>query len=454
MLTPRRLLAFLAVFLAVAAVYFLLDWREQRQEQAELAAKRLFQVKEAEIATVTLKKKDASIQLEKKGDAWQITRPISAPADKDAVPSLVAALAALNKDRDLGEEKDLQPYGLDRPGLVVEFTAGGEAHHLAVGHATPGQQGYYALADSKGRFLVIRSADKEALDRPLTALRDKTLFASAAAAKVTAVKIRLGVRQVDLAKDAPTTWKWLGREGIKVRADRVESLLRRLDLARIKDFVAESPGPKELAAFGLAKPLASVTIETEKGAETLLLGNPQQQNLYARKGTTGPVFLVEERFKHSLEQTLATLEDRRLWSGDLAQISKVTWGPPDGTWTAVKGEKTWKLTGPGQGGLNQPSWRLEMSLQRFQELEFSRLAPGTKPSQAKAYRLELWEATGQLLMRLMETGKREKDQMEVNLERQGKFELALVPIKAYQDLQADLARLTQEPEKTKEEKGL
>jgi hypothetical protein len=283
----------------------------------------------------------------------------------------------------------------------------------------------------------------------LTALRDKTLLAFSPG-KVKAVKIRLDNRQVELEKTASAAWRWPGRETFKVRADRVDSLLRRLDMARIKDFVTEAPSAKELAAYGLAKPLSVVTLEEDKRTETLFLGAPQKHDLYARKGSGGPVFLVEERVKQAIEQTLATLEDRRLWSGDLASVHKVAWGPPDKAWAAVKEEKAWKLTGPGQESLTQPRLLLEMTLQKFQNLEYSRLTPGSKPPDQKTYSLELWEPSGHLLVRMTETGRQEQDQTELNLERQGKFELALVPLKAYQELQADLARLTQELGKAKE----
>lgn len=449
MITPRRLLLFLAVFLAVAAAYFLLTWREQRQEQAKQAAQRLYQVKDADITTLTLKRPSEAIHLEKKDDAWQIIRPVQAKADKGAVSSLLATLTSLNRDRDLGEEKNLAPFGLDSPGFIVEFTAGGKVHQLSVGHATPGKQGYYGLTEQAKDLLVIRSADKEALDRPLTALRDKTLVAFSSG-KVKAVKIRLDSRLVELEKTAPDTWKWLAREGFKVRSDRVESLLRRLDMARIQDFVAESPHAKELAAYGLVKPWGVVTIEEDKRTETLFLGAPQKQGLYARKGAAGPVFLVEERLKQSLEQTLASLEDRRLWSGELARVQKVTWGLPDKTWTAVKEDKAWKLTGPGQESLSLPGFRLEMALQKFQDLEYARLTPAAKAPEPKTYLFELRDAEGQVLLRLIEMDKPNNEQSAVNLERQGKFEQALVSLKAYQDWQADLARLTQAPDKTKE----
>jgi hypothetical protein len=445
-MNPRRLLVFLGVFLVVAASYFLLTWREKQKEAAEQAAKRLYQVKEADITALTLKKRGEAIHLEKKGESWQITRPINAKADKDIVQPLLATLAFLHKDRDLGQEQDLKPFGLDNPGFIVEFTANGKAHQLLVGNPTPGKQGYYVLRDQNKDLMVIRAADKESLDRPLTALRDKTLFAFSLV-EVKALRIRLASLQVDLEKAAPDTWKWQGKEQFKVRADRVESLLRRLDLARIKDFVAEAPGAKDLAAYGLApRSKGAVTVEEKKSQETILLGDKHQEGIYARKGSIGPVFLVEERLKNNIEQTIAALEDRRLWSGPVADVQKVTWGPPDKLWTAVKEEKSWQLTGPAKESLTQSSVRLEIALLKFQDLEYARLVPATKPLAQKKHLFELRDAAGQLLFRLAEIGTPEKDGVEVSLEEgQGKIEHALVPLKPYQEWREDMDKLTKKP---------
>ncbi len=446
-MNPRRLFAFLAVFLVVAASYFLLTWREKQKEEAEQAAKRLYQIKEPDITALTLKKGADAIQLEKKNQTWHITRPINAKADTDIVQSLLSTLAYLSKDRDLGKEQDLKPFGLDKPGLVVEFTANGKAHQLVVGSPTPGKQGYYVLKDQDKDLLVIRAGDKESLDRPLTVLRDKTLL-DFSLDKVKALKILFDSRQVDLEKVAPDMWKWQGREQFKVRTDRVESLLRRLDLARIKDFVAESPGDKDLAAFGLApRPKGAVTVEEEKRKVTIVLGDKHKEGIYARKGSSGPLFLVEERLKKDIEQTIAGLEDRRLWSGQIADVQKVTWGPPDKGWTAVKKEKSWQLTGPAKESLTQSSVRLEMALLKFQDLEYTRLVSATKPSAPKKYLFELRDAAGNLLVRLAEIGTPEKDRVEVSLERAGKIEHALVSGKAYREWQEDMIRLTKKAKK-------
>jgi hypothetical protein len=445
MMTPKRLLAFLTVFLVVAAAYFLLDWRDRQKEQAEQAAKRLYQVKETEISSLTLKKGPQVIRLEKKDGTWRLTEPVHDTADKEVVQSVLTTLAYLTRNRELGEEKDFQPFGLDNPGLIVRFTVPGHEHQVLVGAPTPGRQGYYVLKDQNKNVMIISAADKESLDRPLTAWRDKTLLAFTPD-KVKALKIRVDAHHVDLQKTSPDAWTWLGKEQIRVRADRVDSLLRRLDLARIKDFIIEFPGAKDLASCGLApRPKGEIILEEGEHKAALLLGDTQKDAIYARRGSGGPIFLVEERLKKDIGQALSGLEDRRLWTGALSEVHKLSWGTPAKTWTAIKEEKSWRLTGPTNETLSQTPLRVEMALQRFQDLEDLRRWPEAKPAEPQGFVFELQNAADQLLVRLVETAGPDADKVEVSLEQPGKMERALISRKTYQGFKEDLDRLTQKP---------
>ncbi len=443
---PRRLLAFLAVFVVLAGAYFLLSWQESRKEAAEQAAKRLFRVKDAHISALTLKKGKEVIRLEKQEKVWQITRPVQAKADQDVVRSLVSSLAYLSRERTLGEEKDLKPFGLDQPTFILEFSAQGKAHRLVIGSATPGKHGYYAQRDQSPEVLVISAADKYTLDRPLTALRDKRLV-EISVAKVKRLKIRLDSLQADLRQVSPAVWKWSGREKFKVRPDRVECLLRRLDMARIKEFVSEKPRARELAAFGLApQPQGEVIItQGKEETATLFLGRSRKQDIYARKGRTGPVFLVDQRLLKDLQDGIARLEDRRLWTGQVAEVHQVVWGPPGQTWTAVKEAKSWKLTGPDRQSLSQSALRLEAGLVKFQDLEYTELLPAVATPQPGTYLLELKDSAGKPLLALAELAKPDKDKVEVSLKRGEKVERALVPLKPYQEWQEYMQKLTEKP---------
>ena len=340
-MTLKRLLPYAVIFLILAATYGGLRWGQERQEARDAQAKKVFQLQETDISDLSLIRGRSEVSLTQKDKIWYLTAPLYTKADQTIVGNMVATLTRLQKDRDLGEEKDLKPFGLDKPELVVKFTAQGQPRQLTVGTKVPGNQGYYALKDQDPHLLMISTGSKDSLDRQLLALRDKTLL-SFITAEVKGLRLKSGMTTVSLEKADPQTWRWVERPDFPVRGDRVERLLRELHLARIKDFL-EAP-PKNLRAVGLAsRGQTEVTVVTPAGDQTLVLGVKTGEAVYARKGADGPVVLTEAALPDTIAKTLASLEDRRLWSGALMEVHRVTWGPPGKTWTARKDQEGWKL---------------------------------------------------------------------------------------------------------------
>ena len=210
------------------------------------------------------------MRLVKKDQDWHLTAPVNTKADQTIVDSMLTTLARLQKERDLGEEKDLKPFGLDKPGLVVKFTAQGQPHQLAVGAKVPGDQNYYALRDQDPHLLTISMGNKDSLDRQLLALRDKTLLAFIIG-EVKGLKVKGPKTAVALEKTGPQTWRWVGRPDFRVRGDRVEKLLRDIHIARARNFM--EPPPKKLADLGLAPDRQiEITVVTPAGDQVLWLG--------------------------------------------------------------------------------------------------------------------------------------------------------------------------------------
>ena len=102
------------------------------------------------------------IVLEKKDDAWKITKPKATEADQDAVKRVLDALHDLNARRCLDyDAKDLKPYGLDPAEVVVTVKLKDKADFvLNIGKPVPGETedpGSYARkGDAKQVFLVAK----------------------------------------------------------------------------------------------------------------------------------------------------------------------------------------------------------------------------------------------------------------------------------------------------------
>jgi hypothetical protein len=330
---------------------------------------------------------------------------------------------------------------------VVEFTAQGQSRRLAVGAKTPGDQAYYVQADRNPQIATISSADKETLDRNLAALRDKNVF-DFTPEMVQGLHLGLGAQKTELVKTGPGAWRWPGREQVKLRGDRLEALVRQLTLARFTEIVQDNP--KNVKPYGLApKPEAVITVLLDKGTQNLTLGALKgQKELYARRDA-GPVALLDQGVLKQVKQTLAGLEDRRLWAGDLLEVSRVAWGKPTEKWTAVKEKNTWKVNGPEKREFSWPASRLEMVLWQLKELEYERLLSNPPPPPQDAFAMELQDGAGRVLARLEEAGPQEKGRVAVRITSGDKSDTALLSYKVFRQWQEDLARFTKPPVETK-----
>ena len=463
-MTPRRLLPFLVVFLVLAATYFALEWHRGKVAREEEEAKRIFAVKEPDITAITLKRPAAEeIHLVKDGKIWRLDAPIKEQADNITMNSLLAGLSQLRFTRDLGAEKNLKPFGLDQPSLVVSFTAGKKSYTLDVGKKSPGDQGYYARRDQNPRVLIIKNADKESLDRSLKDLRNRALF-NFAADRVKSLKVKTGSTQVVLEQQ-DHSWTWVGQKNIKIDKDRLERLLRYLSMTRVKEFV---PGPikeKDLKTYGLAPPAVEITVATDKGEQSLFLGARKKDECYARQGDQAPVVLTEnlllDFFTIPLEKVAGLknnplwehargvfpiyLENRRLWTGEVKDVVSLSWGLPEKTWTATKSGEFYKLIGPDKKEVRQPAVRMELVLLKLRDLEAERQLTSVNPQEKAKRFVELQGADGKALFRLEELGVA-NDQIKVRYVRGAESPReALVAKAAYEQWQKDLEQLTVPP---------
>ena len=440
-MTLRRLIPYVVVFLILSVAYGGLRWGKERQVARDEEAKKVFHLQETDLSDLSLVRGKDEVRLVKKDQVWLLTAPLNTKADQTVVDSMLTTLARLRKERDLGAEKDLKPFGLDKPGLVVKFTAQGQLHQLAIGAKVPGDQNYYVLRDQDPLLLTISSGSKDSLDRQLLALRDKTLLAFTIG-EVKGLRVKNPKIAVALEKTGPQTWRWVGRPDFQVRGDRVEKLLRDLHIARVKNFL--EPLPKNLAPLGLVPDRQTeITVATPAGDQTLWLGAKKDDAVYARLGAGGPVVLADAALAGEVDKTLASLEDRRLWSGAIPAVHQVVWGPSGKTWTARKDQDAWKITGPDQAATQQPAVRLEMALWNFQKLEGEKtLPPGGAPTGPPAFVLELLDQAGKPLLILSEVGTLGKGALKVLSRAGDKTVLALIPRAPFRQWQEEMHRLT------------
>jgi uncharacterized protein DUF4340 len=442
-MNPRRLIPYAVVFLVLVAAYVSLKWQQVQREVQENRAKEVFSFQTGAISAITLKRPGGEIQLARRGKGWEITRPLQAKADAATVEEILGQLANLKMVRNLGPG-DLKVFGLAQPALEVSFIAKGETHRLALGEAVPADQGYYARKDDAPGVFIIATGARDCLNQQLFALRDKTLWAFKAD-QVKSLKISNDQNQVDLEKGNGNTWQWVGRPGTPLSTLRLERLLDELSGVQVTEFPAAPP--PDLQAAGLAPQAGmEVSIGGPPGVEALYLGAQTPKGVYARLGAQGPVVMVARDLPEKIQREVANLEDRRLWTGLIPEVGRVDWGPPGQTWSARREGEVWKITGPNRAELQQPAYRMAMTLMALQRLESSRLVslPQAGAPAAPVFVVELFDQTGKPLFRMEQLGNLAKGQAETEVRAisGGNTVTAVVPQEDLSRWQEEMTRLT------------
>jgi hypothetical protein len=458
----EKVLLYLAVLLLVAGGYFFSEFRHSQKLAAEKAANQVFRVKAGDITALTLKSDKGEIQLQRvltekppapeppassgpasQAGAWELTKPIAGKVDELTINSLISALADLKIQRHLDNvpEDTLKNYGLDKPAFTVEFQVAGQTHQLRFGHKVPGDQNIYAQKDTEPGVLVIRNTDKETLDRGLTALRTKNIF-TLPLQQITEMRIIRPQDRLVLQKTASS--EWLPGENLKtkLRADRINALLGKITGAKALEFVAEKAD--DLKKYGLApSPTLRLTLLADKQEETLLLGSQHGERYYAQVSGTDPVILVDKALLETIPASYDTLEDRRLWAGQDADVHKVVWGAPDKQISAVRDKNGWTIQAPEKPARQETAMKFSLAFWRLKDMEYTRLQDSRdNKNTAPAFTLQLLGPEDKPLFRLDELAG-EKNQGRITFTQGEKTLAALMPVKGLAPLKETLEGLAQ-----------
>jgi hypothetical protein len=291
-------------------------------------------------------------------EEWQLTAPLTAPADREALTGLLEKLrSAKIKEFVTDTPKNLGEYGLDHPTRVT-LGMGEEASRttrtLRLGKAVPDKKGIYAQREGDSAVLLVDEDLGRSVPTSAIAFRDKTVFAYDRS-KLERAELESPKGKVALALQ---DGKWRITAPVALRADEgamSQVLFRARDL-RAKEFVAEDA--KRLAAYGLDKPQIRITVweKDAKEPKTLLLAPGREKDrAYATtlgEGAVG-VAAVDAAALQDLARGVTDLRDRSLAEAfDTKDVAHVSIQRPTVTLALDRtgtGEEDWQLTAPKQG---------------------------------------------------------------------------------------------------------
>jgi hypothetical protein len=372
----RSSLVYLLVLLLVGGYYYYFEVvQKEKRETAAREARKVFQFQPWGVTALTIKAKEKEkVQLKKDGQ-WKIVEPIKGDADNSSVDDFLGALSRLEAEHEVvAAPDDLKPFGLQEPSLVVAFQAGEQKWELLVGDKNPVGDGSYAKTSDLPKIFLIAEGNRPVLDKGLNELRRRQLFTFQLD---DVVGVNLAGQEgraitVDRAAD-DKGWGVPGNPETKIKKSKMDNLIEQIHWLRAQNFLENEP--KNLPAYGLEPPFATVTLRLKSGenAELRLAKKEKDGKQIAALSSQLPaVVQVASSILEDLPKELSALQDRSLLGFKPDTVNQVVWSLGDFQGHVVQmDESRWGFkAGEGQPEPIKDSWRVRSLLWDLGDAEY------------------------------------------------------------------------------------
>jgi hypothetical protein len=280
--------------------------KEIEKKPAEFRDRKLTDLTTAQVSRVVLKTPTGEMELQKKGDHWEITKPLRARGDDQKVADLIAQVTTARIQQFVSDDRgDLHPYGLAEPrGSITLFaqedksvarmdSSGGEQGQVLQIGGVPDREKDQVYVRFSARAFVYTLPKKieEILNTKPNDVRDRHL-------------VRIDTNILDrITIDAPgkgktvlarkeENWTIASRKNAPANSSEVRRVIDTLQNEQVTKFVEEVAS--DLPKYGLDKPQLQLTFgsfasentaETKAGERpfaTIAFGKVDGDNVYVR----------------------------------------------------------------------------------------------------------------------------------------------------------------------------
>ncbi len=329
--------------------------REETERQEEL----LLHFDSDQVTAIEVTTAAGTVRATKTDGDWGIVAPVTIGADGAAIDSLVDRMERGKHERLISEAAtDLAPYGLAEPvaRVTLELSDGGRAA-LAVGNDTPVGYNVYVTVGDDGDVHSAMRGIKDALDKSLFDLRDKSVLVFDED-EVRHIELSRGTFRVELdakSENDGDEAQWMATTPFEGRADgdMIDDLLSTLYTAEATSFLIDAePTPAQLDEYGLVEPTATITLRTEDDASHgLIIGSaaPDEDGFYAMRAGGTSVFVVESDLLDDVPTTVDGLRNKQVIVLARARVRTLTVQRVSAAPIRLERDGTdWKITEPRQ----------------------------------------------------------------------------------------------------------
>jgi len=249
----------------------------------------------AQVSRIILKTPAGEMELQKKGDHWEIVKPLRARGDDQKINDLIAQITTARIQQFVADDHgDLSPYGLVEPrGAITLFTQADKPGQLMQIGGIPENekdQTYVRFA-LRGFVYTVPKKIEEILNTKPDDLRDRHLVRIDTNVLDRITIEAPGKGKVVLARK-DENWTITNRQNTPANSREIRRFIDTLQDERVTKFVEDVAS--NLAKYGLDKPQLQLTFssfasentaETKAGEQpfaTVAFGKVDGENVYAR----------------------------------------------------------------------------------------------------------------------------------------------------------------------------
>jgi len=381
-----KVLIYFAVLVALASYVYFVEIRYKQEQQVKKSeAEKLIHVDREKIEQVDLVSKGGSrIEMKKLGGSWLLASPVKVKADDDTVRGLLTTIANAQYEK-VVLDKDVKwaEYGLDKPKFTVSVVTKADdkenKYEILFGENNPAKSSYYLRIPDDPRLLLVADTLKNALDKKLFDVRDKTVL-GIAPDDVDKIVISKKGQETEFKRESRDKWLMLKPEKTRVKSEEISSELVALTNLKAKEIIDDPK--KEGDPYGLANPEEAILLSGKKRDQTLLIGQAVKKDgasprakpdRYAAVKDQDMVFVIEGR-SAGFRTDPDMLRDRYVFRFNPADVDKIEVEIQGEKWIAARNkEKKWDLEAPKQKK-DLEAWPITGILWDLKSLEWKSLA--------------------------------------------------------------------------------
>jgi hypothetical protein len=273
--------------LAIAVVILaglggLYRWLGKQSKPAEAATPPLATFDSASVQQISIQdSSNPPVTLARQGGNWRLLQPYAYAADNGQVSTLLSTLSGVHPSEQLGPQKDLSIFGLDKPSTVQLQLAQGRKVEFDFGSDVPAGGGVYLRTAVSSGVVTVPAYIKTDAVKSAFDLQDRTVLHFSSDSLTSVTFQEKGKKASFERKDN----KWP-----EAKQSDIQNLLDTLQGARM-DALTDVEG-KDMAKYGLAKPDGLLTLSWKGGQGRVEIGAKKGTDYYARSSDTPAIFTL------------------------------------------------------------------------------------------------------------------------------------------------------------------